>query len=165
MEDKELIWVDKKLADEYKSLKSVEQQELLVKKVIEKRGLDLTEELEMLSDNTLQFKSVCLVHRKELEKIYAEESDKLYKLWEEMGDITSKISQHARAVAQQIDPIRREVSELSKNTSSLGKKIGQINLYIPDKLVQIASMVGAMDDKTKTLLRDLLDSKSVSDED
>jgi hypothetical protein len=146
---KELIWVSKELADEYKQLKSVEEQERAVKKIINNKRLDLEEEQELLSENVLLFKSVCLAHKKALSSVYQEQSDMLYKLWEDMGDVSSQISQHVKQMTNQIAPLKREVSNLKKEFEGL-------RLYVPERLARLAEQVGSMDEKTKSLLRELL---------
>lgn len=157
MSENELIWVSKELAEEYKNLDSVEAQEAAVKKIIERKRLDIEGEQELLSDSLLQFKSVCLVHRKELGKVYQEQADKLYELWEETGDISTLVSRHAKNIAAEIDPIRREIGELSRSIADLKKSLDVINIHVPEKLATVVSMVAAMDADTKSLMRDLLD--------
>lgn len=158
-EEMGLIWVSKELEKEYNSFEDVSKQEAVIKKIIERKKIDIEQENEQLSDSLLQFKHTCLVHKRELEKVYHEESEKLYKLWEEMGDISSEVIRHARKVATEISPIKTAVSQLQSDISHLKKELSGLNFYIPDRLVEIASIVGKMDESTKTLLRDLLQKK------
>jgi len=146
---KELIWVSKKLAEEYNQLESVEEQERIVKKVITDKRLNIEAEQELLSESVIQFKSVCLAHRKALENVYKEQSDILIKLWEDMGDVSTQINQHVRQMTDQVTPLKREVA-------SLKKEIEGLRLYVPEQLARIAEQVGSMDEKTKSLLRELL---------
>jgi chromosome segregation ATPase len=146
---KELIWVSKELADEYKQLESVEEQERAVKKIIESKRLDLEEEQELLSENVLLFKGVCLAHKKELSKVYQEQADLLNTLWEDMGDVSTQISQHVNQMTKQIAPLKREVADLKKELDGL-------RLYVPERLARLAEQVSSMDEKTKSLLRELL---------
>lgn len=159
-DNKELIWVSAEFAEEYKQLDSVEAQERAVKKIIQDKQLDLDREQELLSENLLQFKSVCLVHRKELQKVYQEQADTLYTLWEDMGDVTSEIGEHARKVADIILPLKNEVQSLAKQVSQLKKEISELHLYIPEQLVTLTLQVASMDEKTKILLRNLLNMDS-----
>jgi len=146
---KELIWVSAELAKKYNDLESVEEQERIVKKVIADKRLDIEAEQEQLDESILQFKSVCLAHRKALEGVYKEQSDTLYTLWEDMGDVSSQINQHVRQMTDKITPLKREVEQLKKELSGL-------SLYVPEQLARIAEQVGSMDEKTKSLLRELL---------
>lgn len=157
--EKTHIWVSKKLADEYNTLESVEEQEASVKRIIEKKRLDLDLENELLSESLLVFKSVCLVHKKELEKVYKEQADKLYALWEDTGDITTMVNQHARSVAAQIEPLKNEVVGLKRNIDELKRSLEGLHLYVPQQLAEITTQVAKMDDKTKGLLSVLLHHK------
>ena len=148
-EAKELIWVSKKVANEYKQLKGVEKEEQAVKKIIESKRLDLEEEQELLSDNVLLFKSVCLAHKKELGKVYKEQSDLLNTLWEDMGDVSSQISHHVKHITSQIAPLKKEIA-------SLKKEIEGLHLYVPEQFVRLVVQIGSMDEKTKSLLREVL---------
>ncbi len=146
---KELIWVSKELAEEYKQLESVEEQERAVKKIIKDKRLDLEQEQELLSESLLQFKSVCLAHRKGLEKVYQEQADTLNTLWEDMGDVTTQINKSVTALANRIGPVRQQVEALKKEISGL-------NVYVPENLIHLAAQVATMDEKTKVLLQNLL---------
>ena len=149
MSDRELIWVSAALAEEYKQLDSVEEQERLVKKFIENKRLDIEQEQEQLTESMLLFKSVCLAHKKALREVYEEQSDLLYKLWEEMGDVSTQIDNHVKGLTNQIKPLRNEVENLKKEINSL-------SLYVPDKFVSVVEQISQMDERTKVLLRAVL---------
>ena len=158
--DTEYIRVSKNLADEYKKLESVEEQEAAVKRVIEKKRLDLDAENEMLGESLLQFKSVCLAHKKELEKVYQDQSDKIYAMWEDMGDVTTMVNQHARSVAAQIEPLKNEVAGLKRTIDELRRSLEGLHLYVPQQLAEVTTQIAKMDDKTKALLSILLNHNS-----
>jgi len=159
MEGKELIWVSKDLAQKYKDMDGSEELEMAVRKVIEKKRLDLEGEQELLSESLLMFKSVCLAHKRELEKAYQVQADNIYSLWEEMGDVSSLVGQHAKAIAAQIDPIRREISETKKTVDELKRALQSLDLYVPQQLAAVTEQVARMDEKTKALLSTLLNHK------
>lgn len=155
MKDKELIWVSKELAEEYNQLESAKEQERAVKKIINDKRLDIEAEQELLSESLLQFKSVCLAHRKGLEKVYREQADTLNTLWEDMGDVTTQIDTSVNKLTGRISPLKQQVA-------SLKKEIGGLNIYVPENLVKLASQVATMDDKTKILLHSLLDIEATT---
>ena len=157
--EKELIWVSKELAEEYKSLESTEAQEAAVKKVISQKRLDLDAEQELLSESMLIFKSVCLAHKKELTKVYNEQSDALYKMWEDMGDVSSEVVKHAKATAELIAPIRTEVAALRKQIDGIKHDLCGLDLYIPENMCRLAESVAGMDENTKVILQKLLSFK------
>jgi len=157
--EKEHIWVSKNLADEYKRLESVEEQEAAVKRVIEKKKLDLDAENEMLGESLLQFKSVCLAHRKELEKVYQDQADKIYAMWEELGDVSTMVSQHAKSLAAEIAPITKEIATARQNVDALKKSVSELDIYGAERVVELAKMVAQMDEKSKEILSALLAKK------
>ena len=153
------IWVSAELAKEFEQLKSVEEQEASVKRVIERKRLDLDAENEMLGESLLQFKSVCLAHKKELEKVYQEQADKIYALWEDMGDVSSMVSRHAKALSAEIKPITLEVQAAKRSVDELKKSVLDLNVYGAERVVELAKMVSQMDDKSKEILSALLAKK------
>jgi len=157
--EKTHIWVSKELADEYNAMESVEAQEAAVKKVIERKRLDLEEEQELLSESLLMFKSVCLAHKKELGRVYKEQAEALYKMWEDMGDVSSEVTRHARSTAELIAPIRAEVAALRKDIDGVKTDLSGLNLYIPENMARLAESVSRMDEKTQVLLSKLLAAK------
>lgn len=159
MGEKDCIWVSKELAAQYKALDSIEEQEASVKRVIEKKRLDLDAENELLGESLLSFKSVCLAHKKELEKVYQDQADKIYALWEEMGDVSSMISRHAKMVAGEVEPISRAIAEATMNVGRLKTSCNEMNIYGAERIVELARTVATMDDKTKELLSALFAHK------
>jgi archaellum component FlaC len=152
-DQKELIWVTKETAEAYKQLETVEEQEKMVKKIIHNKRLDIEGEQELLEENLLVFKGVCLAHRKELSKVYGEQNDLLEKLWEEVGDISGKINESAGELAAKIKPLKDEVA-------CLKREIEGLRLFVPDQLTRLAATVKSMDEDTRSLLRDLLNLKA-----
>lgn len=159
LDEKTHIWVSKKLADEYNALESVEEQEASVKRVIEKKRLNLDAENELLGESLLSFKSVCLAHKKELEKVYQEQADKIYSLWEEMGDVSSMVSRHAKELAAEIKPISHEIQVATRSVGELKKAVSELNIYGAERVVELARMVATMDEKSKEILAALLAKK------
>ncbi len=157
--EKTHIWVSKKLAEEYNSLESVEEQEASVKRVIEKKRLDLDAENEMLGESLLAFKSACLVHKKELEKVYQDQSDKIYAMWEDMGDVSTMVSRHAKELAAEIKPVSLEIQAAKKSVDELKKSVLDLNIYGAERVVELAKIVAQMDEKSKEILSALLTKK------
>lgn len=159
MEEKELIWVSKSAAEEFKRLDSVEAQAELVMEVIRRKKKDFTDEQAMLDDDILQFKAVCLKHRQELEKVYDEQAKKLEELWKTQGDISHKVSTHARQVAGEVAPLMEEVQNLAGQVDRLRSALNSLHIYVPENLVKIAETVSQMDEKTKEVLSVLLSAR------
>jgi len=159
MGEKAYIYVSKELAEQYEQLATVEAQEEAVKKVISRKRIDLEDEQEMLSDTLLQFKSVCLKHKIELEKVYAEQADKIYKLWECCGDVSSNISRHAASITSEISTINDQIDRASRRVSDLKSKTDSLNIYGAEKIIELARTVANLDDATKDILAQILAGK------
>lgn len=164
MEEKALVWLPKSVADKVKQIETVEEADRLIQEYIKTKRQDFTRELENLDDDVFVFKGACLKHRIELKKVYNEQSALLDKLWEDCGDMGSKIHKHAVALAAELAPITAEVKSLKSSIEEVKKLIGQVDFYPQQTFIQTVENVARMDDKTKGLLRDLLDLKKISEE-
>lgn len=154
--EKKLIWVDEKIAEEFEKLSSVEAAQESIEKIIKQRKLDMSLDQEQLSDAIIMFKSYCLSHKKALEEAYKEQESQIYRLWEECGDISSTIHKQTEALVNSIKPIQQAITDLKTNVSQLRKEVASIDIPISQKLVNLASSIAEMDDKTKTVLKALL---------
>jgi len=150
MNEKDYVYIDKKLAEKIKQFESIELQEEAVKDVIRKKKLDLSSEFEQLDESLLMFKSTCLTHKKELEKIYKEQAEALYNMWETDGDVGSTIIQHARKMANELHPVKTEIRELIDSIKELKKLTGE--LHLPYKFVESVEAISRMNSETKDLL-------------
>ena len=164
MEEKDLVWLPKSVAAKVKQIETVEEADNMIQEYIKTKRQDFTRELESLDDDVLTFKGVCLKHRQELKKVYDEQADLLDELWEDCGDMGSKIHKHAVAIAAELAPLTAEVKSLKSSIEEVKRLIGQVDFYPQQTFIQTVESVARMDDKTKGLLRDLLDLKKVTQE-
>ena len=164
MEEKDLVWLPKSVAVKVKQIETVEEADSMIQEYIKTKRQDFTRELENLDDDVLTFKGVCLKHRQELKKVYDEQSDLLDRLWDDCGDMGSKIHRHAKSLAAELAPLTAEVKSLKASIEEVKKLIGQVDFYPQQTFIQTVESVARMDDKTKGLLRDLLDLKKVTQE-
>ena len=161
MEERELVWLPKSVAAKVKLVETVEEADSMIQEYIKTKRQDFTRELENLDDDVLIFKGVCLRHRQELKKVYDEQAGLLDKLWEDCGDMGSKVHKHAVAMAAELAPLTAEVKSLKSSIEEVKRLIGQVDFYPQQTFIQTVESVARMDDKTKGLLRDLLDLKKV----
>ena len=164
MEEKDLVWLPKSVADKVKQIETVEEADRLIQEYIQLKRESFKHELDNLDDDVLIFKGACLKHRTELKKVYNEQSDLLDKLWEDCGDMGSKIHRHAAALAAELEPLTAEVKSLKSSIEEVKRLIGQVDFYPQQTFIQAVESIARMDDKTKGLLRDLLDMKKISEE-
>ena len=163
-EEIDLVWLPKSVADKVKQLETVEEADRLVQEYIKTKRQDFNRELESLDDDVLIFKGSCLKHRQELKKVYVEQSELLDKLWEDCGDMGSKIHRHAVALAAELAPLTAEVKNLKASIDEVRRLIDNVSFYPQQTFIQTVESVARMDDKTKGLLRDLLDLKKIGEE-
>jgi len=164
MEEKDLVWLPKSVAAKVKLVETVEEADSVIQEYIKTKRQDFTRELENLDDDVLTFKGVCLKHRQELKKVYDEQADLLDKLWEDCGDMGSKIHRHAVAMAAELAPLTAEVKSLKSSIEEVKRLINEVSFYPAQQFVSTVESVARMDDKTKDLLRDLLDLKKATQE-
>lgn len=161
MEEKDLVWLPKSVAVKVKQIETVEEADSMIQEYIKTKRQDFIRELENLDDDVLTFKGVCLRHRQELKKVYDEQANVLDDLWIDCGDMGSKIHKHAVAMAAELAPLTAEVKNLKASIEEVKKLIHEVSFYPAQPFVSTVESVARMDDKTKGLLRDLLDLKRV----
>jgi len=148
-EEKRHVYLPVSIANKIEAADSVEAQASIAKEVINKKRLDITRENEMLEDDVLKFKSFCLTHRTEMRKIYQEEEDLLYKMWEDLDEKTTE-------KRKKISGMSKQLSMFADDVNTLKKTIDGFNLYSAEKLAELARSIDAMDDNTKDILRYVL---------
>ena len=163
-EEKDLVWLPRSIADKVKQVDTVEEADRLIQEYIQLKRNNFKHELENLDDDVLLFKSVCLKHRNELKKVYDEQSYLLDKLWEDCGDMGSKIHRHAKTLAEKLKPITAEVNSLKTSIHEVKMLLDTVNFYPPNTLIQVTESVARMDASTKELLRDLLNAQQAKPE-
>jgi hypothetical protein len=152
-ENKEFVsvYVDKKIAKELKDLEGSEEQEKIVKDIIKRKKLDLENENDLLSDNVLIFKNVCLEHRNQLKKIYADEDAKLEEMFLELDATRSKFKKTSKDLQSAIRPLSDELDQCREKFKHLKDGIDGLNIYGSEKLVEFARTIQNMDDATKDI--------------
>lgn len=150
--EKDLIWVPKKLAEEYKQLESCEEQEKLVKQVLRDRKLDIENELNMLSEDAIRFKASCLAHRNELHKIYMEEYGKVDQILSDTDSLHAKVRADAKKLESDLRPISDSINGMLENFSKLKKQLEEFNVYGADRVVDLVGRISQLDEKSKDAL-------------
>lgn len=153
---KELIWVSKEYAEEYKKLDTVQAQAKLAKEILEAKKIDISSEMSQLDDDLIRFKSACLIHKAEMEKVYKEQASLVEKLIEDCWDIMPKVKQDANKFAfevkAELEPIGKVVSSLKEDVNSLKTSLNDLNIYGMNQVIDLANKLTQMDDNTKEIL-------------
>jgi len=134
MDNKELIWVDKKVAEEYKKMESDKFKLNLVNKVIVDRKKDFTYDIESLNDDLLRFKAFSLNYKTAITEAYEKQTEEAEKLFLDIGCVGDKLSNKTREATDNIKKIGVEIKELNRcldkiNTYKLESLLGLINKF------------------------------------
>jgi len=156
-EDKDLIWVPKKIADEYKAAESDETKEKIIKRILDKQKIDIESEFDRLNEVELQFKAICITHKNTLEKVYKEQYDMLYKLWEETGDVYSEVSNKNKELKQSAEKTNDVVKSIKDNIDNINKVLN-FDVYAIERFVALIDKLNMADAKTKEMLQFLMTS-------
>lgn len=155
MENKELIWVNKDIAKKYRDMESDQKKLEIVISTINQRKTDITNDIECLDNDLLQFKAFALRYKTELTKVYKEQQIAFEKLFEEVGDIQSKMFCKTKEIKKELMPIKSEVDNINKLLS-------EISTYKIEQLIDIINKFNNIPDDDKKLFKILLDANKIN---
>lgn len=150
-ENKDLIWVDAKLAKKYKTITSDSRKDEMVIKFIEDSKIEYLSYIENLEDDVLQFKGSMIKMKKAFKEAKESQIDDMYKLWEKFDEETPRIDKKVDSVLKKLSPISECLQDIS---SSLSK----ISLHNIDRLLDIIGRIEGMSKKNVSLLLAILES-------
>ena len=151
MEDRELLWVPKKLKEDWEKAFSEEEQIKIFYKAIEDKKFDIKNEIESLDEQVLIFKGIGLKYKNEFEKVYSEQAQQIEKIWMDFncGD---KIYKQAKKIKDDLAPI-------SECISSINSTLNNLSIYKIQDLINLIEKFNSMSDKDKELLKLLIDKE------
>lgn len=155
MNDKELIWVPAKLKETLEKMNSDEEQLKIVEKYINDRKLDISNDIEALDDDLLRFKAFALKYKTEIKAVYNEQSDILYKLFEDCGDIQSKMYLKIEETKKKLNPITEKIKEINF-------VLDKINIYKIEKVIELIEKFNRMSEEDKRLFEILIKQTDIS---
>lgn len=148
MEGQELIWVNKELAERWKTMTAKQatrdEQEKVLNEYMDTVLVKIREEyksnLESLEEDALMFTGLMLKVKQAFGKAKDEHLLASYELWEKFQDEIPSVSKKTEAIIKTLKPLKDELTEI--NTL-----IGKINTWNIDELAKsvdlIANMYGA----------------------
>jgi hypothetical protein len=148
MENQELMFVDKQIADRIKNLENVDQIEV-INKILEERKQDMRLDMENLESDMLQFKVFAMKYRKELEEVYKDQQDKAYKLWE-------KYNEELPRIQAAIQPVIDEVNKLTVVVDTLNNKLEKITSWEVDKLSKLIDSLRTLSTRDASRIREIV---------
>ena len=155
MSNKELIWVPKEIKEVLEKMDSDNEKLRIVDEYINNRKLDITYSIEALDDDLLRFKAFSLKYKTELQKVYQEQGDKLEKLFEDCGDIQSKMHLKIEETKNKLDPI---VSKIK----SINETLDKVNTYKIEKVIELIEKFNRMSEEDKRLFEMLIKHTDIS---
>jgi len=155
-EQKELIWVSKEVKETIEKMESDQEKLKLVDKMINDRKLDITYAIESLDDDLLVFKAFSLKYKTELQKVYDEQSDKLEKLFENCGDIQSKMYLKIEETKTKLEPIISKIK-------SINETLEKVNTYKIERLIELIEKFNRMSEEDKKLFEILIKNTEVKE--
>jgi hypothetical protein len=111
--EKDLIWVPKNVADEYKKMESDAGQLEFIEKYIEETRKDLKLDLDNFEDDVIKYRGLMLKAKETFRKAKEEELQANYDLWENFEMEKPAISEKINSIVNLLDPLKNELNEIS----------------------------------------------------
>lgn len=152
---KELDWsetdyirIPKEWKEKLDTMQSYEAQEEFFFKAIENKKKDIANEIEAMEDNLVEFKAFGLRYKRELEKIYEEQSEILMKLWDDVN-LGTKLYEQIKNMSSKVRPLINDVKELEQELS-------KVKTWNIDKVIQTLNDYKYLDETQKEVLKIML---------
>jgi len=148
-DNKELIWVSSEVKEIYEKMDSDHEKLRIVNELIATRKKDITFDIEALDDDLLRFKAFSLKYKTELQKVYEEQSTKLEQLFEDCGDIQSKMYLKIEETKGKLDPIISKIR-------SINETLDKVSTYKIEKVIELIEKFNRMSEEDKRLFEILI---------
>jgi len=155
VDNKELIWVPKEVKEIYEKMESDHEKLKIVDEMIKNRKIDITYAIEALDDDLLRFKAFSLKYKTELQKVYDEQNDKLEKLFEDCGDIQSKMHLKIEETTKKLDPVTDKIKEINV-------ALDKVNTYKIERVIELIEKFNRMNEEDKRLFEILIKQSNIS---
>ena len=151
MNDKELVWLPKDLAERLKSLEPDEIEKLVLGYIDETR-LDYKQGLEALEDDVLTYKAIGVKIKNDFRDVKNEHLKTVYDIWED-------IDKDIPAVRNKVDRIISELKPLKDEINQINKVVSQIRTFDIKKLIEfIDFFISNVYGETENILKYLMDT-------
>lgn len=123
MENKEIVWVDSKLAERYKKIESDENRykvfEEYLKTVAEESQRDFRANLEGLEEDVAIYTGLMLKVKQSFKKAKDEQLDASYELWEGFEKEIPSIQQKTAQIISTLNPLSKMLDEINSKLKSI----------------------------------------------
>jgi len=148
MSNKELIWVSSELKDVYEKVDSDQEKLNIVEELINSRKIDITYAIEALDDDLLRFKAFSLRYKTELQKVYDDQSEKLEKIFDDCGDIQSKMYLKIEETKTKLNPVTDKIKEINV-------ALEKVNTYKIERVIELIEKFNRMNEEDKRLFENI----------
>ena len=130
MEEEELVWMPKRLAEDIKSLKDGLTKENLILAYIKHCKKDLQSQIESMDEDVLIFQGLMAKARQSFEKAKNEHLTAAYDLWESFDKDLPSTNAKVKSIVSSIDPLVGKLQEVDG-------LMGKIRKYDIEKLLEL----------------------------
>lgn len=130
-EEKELVWLPKKIA---KQVKELEDPNSFVLQYIANSKKDIQLGFEYLDDSIIQYKGSMVKYKKEFDEAYQVAIEANTKIWEKHEEKRKLIKADAEALKEDLEPLLETLKEINSLLS-------KVNSYQIEKLLDIVSKI------------------------
>ena len=151
-EDKELIWISKELAEEYKRLDTDIEKSNMVNEIIRKKRIDINDDLEYLEEDLIRFKGFALSYASKFQEAYKEQGLKIEKIWDDCQEPIEKVRAETNKVKKEIGGILDVVKNISHSLENL-------DTYKLESIIKIIDKYNMMTDEDKEIFSLILNNR------
>lgn len=157
MDNQELIWVDKKFAEQYKKLetekdKNEKQSKILddyINKLSEQSKADFKANLESLEEDVAIYTGLMLKTKQAFGKAKDEALEASYALWEEFEKEKPKVSKKIEQFTELLTPFQKQLNDINTILS-------KINTFDIDKFIESLMKLTGLYGKSKEMFEFLV---------
>lgn len=149
--DTELVWIKPEWKEIVQKFADSESVKVGIHKSYIEFKKRLAMEVEYSSELLDQVRGCYQAQRDEMKKLYEEEGELSYQLWEELDKKRSETH-------KKIKDVREETQAIKEDLFDLRSSIQSIDIYGLDKLLEIVRTFNNMDDKSKELFKILMEN-------
>lgn len=114
IEEKDLVWLPKSLAEKVKQLEEGREQEKLVLTYLEESKSSLKADLETLDEDVAIYVGLMTKARQSFEKAKNEQLNSAYTTWEKFDEELGELRKKVKTVSEEVKPIKDELEQVNE---------------------------------------------------
>ena len=115
IEERDLVWLPKRLAEKIKDNTDKKLEEKLIVDYLDQSRSDVKANLESLDEDILRYKGLMAKARQAFREAKEEQLQANYDLWEKFDKELPKLSEKVEMLKNKVEPIKRQVQELNES--------------------------------------------------